>query len=126
MCPCHVSLPHATSGTTIAARPGILGTLNKTKSCSLKNIYKILGESKTNLQHEFDSCREIVLDKGNLLLTAYDFSEYEQSNVIFNKNISIMAQNNCLIFHNYMFIIIVFQLRGKVFKMSHQCLIELK
>jgi len=51
---------------------------------------------------------------------------YEQSNVIFNKKISIMIQNNCLRFYNYMFIVMVFQYRGKVFKMFHQCLIELK
>lgn len=51
---------------------------------------------------------------------------YEQSNVIFNKNISIMIQNLCLRFYNYMFIVIVFQYRGKIFKVFHQCLIELK
>lgn len=83
-----------------------------------------MGEAKTSLQHEFDNFRETILDKGQLLLTAYGSSE--QSNVIFNKNISIMTQNNCLRFHNCMFIVMGFQLRGKVSKISHQCLIELK
>lgn len=51
---------------------------------------------------------------------------YEQSNVIFNKNIGIMILNHCLRFYNYMFIVMVFQYRGKVFKAFHQCLIELQ